>query len=264
MRLSTRILIVLLAIVVSISAQAADKTATRYKWKDAQGAMHFTDTLPAEALQFGYDVVNSQGMVIRHVDRALSPEERKTAAATAVAEQQAKQHDAEVARADKQMLIAYATEQDLAAVQKSKLDAIDQTIQNVRYSQNDQEKGLTEQLAHAETFERDGKPVPALVKQQIETLRRNIASQKSLHHAQIAGTHRDRSEIGRRNGSLPRTANQAGRRSRRQIVDPASGSERQLQPRIEREQLHAEYVLDTSQCSACVRIETQHEHRGCV
>ena len=50
----------------------------------------------------------------------------------------------------------------------------------MRASQIDQEKSLSEQTAHAATFERDGKPVPVAVKQQIETLRKSIADQTAF------------------------------------------------------------------------------------
>ncbi len=65
-------------------------------------------------------------------------------------------------------------------MQKSKLDAIDETIKNVQLSQSDQEKSLSEQLAHAASLERNGKPVPAVVQQQIEVLRKNIETQKAF------------------------------------------------------------------------------------
>jgi len=58
----------------------------------------------------------------------------------------------------------------------------------------DQEKGLSDQLAHAASFERDGKSVPASVRQQIETLRKTIAEQ----HAFITRREAERAELIRR------------------------------------------------------------------
>ena len=162
------------------AATNSSATANRYKWKDAQGSLHFSDTLPPEALQVGYDVVNPQGVVVRHVDRPRTAEERKADALATAAQAETKQRIAAAAAADHQLLATYPTENDLAAVHQDRLDAIDKALSNIRVSLADQEKGLDEQLAHAATFERDGKVVPASVRQQIETLRKTIANQNAF------------------------------------------------------------------------------------
>ncbi|TLY49849.1 MAG: DUF4124 domain-containing protein [Gammaproteobacteria bacterium] len=178
MHAPTRSLIVLATLAFSLTANA--QGITRYKWKDAQGAVQFTDTLPPEALQSGYDVVDSQGMVVKHVDRARTAEEHKADADAAAVAAAAKQRADDQARTDQQLLLAYSTESELVTAQQGHLAAIDQSIKTVRASQIDQEKSLSEQTAHAATFERDGKPVPVAVKQQIETLRKSIADQTAF------------------------------------------------------------------------------------
>ncbi len=82
----------------------------RYKWKDAQGGLHYTDTLPAEALQNGYDVVDAHGYVVRHVERARTEEERKADAATAATRAAERRHEQEQVQADQQLLNAYPRE----------------------------------------------------------------------------------------------------------------------------------------------------------
>jgi hypothetical protein len=153
---------------------------TRYKWKDAQGSVHFADTLPAEALQSGYDIVDAQGLVLRHVDRPRTADELKADALAIATATEAKQRAAAAAAADRQLLATYPTEGDLAAVHQDRLDAIDKALSNIRVSLADQEKGLDDQLSHAATFERDGKPVPNTVRQQIEALRKTIADQNAF------------------------------------------------------------------------------------
>jgi hypothetical protein len=177
----TRSLVLLATLAFSLAATAQDtKGVTRYKWKDAQGAVQFTDTLPPEALQSGYDIVDGQGMLVKHVDRARTAAERKADADAAATAAAAKQHTEEQVRADQQLLLAYTNESELVTAQQGHLAAIDQSINTVRASQIDQEKSLAEQTAHAATFERDGKSVPFQVKQQIETLRKSIAEQASF------------------------------------------------------------------------------------
>jgi Domain of unknown function (DUF4124) len=186
MSVKNPILIGIALAALSLHALAADDASRkRYRWKDPQGLVHYTDTLPAEALQVGYDVVDAQGLVIHHVDRARTAEEKKADAATAAAELETKQKAIDQSNADQQLLVAYGTEEDLATSQKAKLVALDQTVQNVRMSQTDQEKSLADELAHAASLERNNKPVPAPVTQQIEILRKNIEDQKAfIEHKQ--------------------------------------------------------------------------------
>lgn len=180
MRLTHTFAFALTIAMFSSSAAAESDSHLRYKWRDAHGVQHYTDTLPAEALTAGYDVVDKNGYVIKHVERALTDEERKAGVAAAAEQAATEQHTREQTKADQQLLGAYATEEDLAVVQKAKLEAIDQAIQSVHLSQSDQEKSLAEQLTHAASLDRNGKPVPPAVHQQIETLRKNIEAQKAF------------------------------------------------------------------------------------
>ena len=48
--------------------QASTASSVQYRWRDAQGLAHYSDSLSSDAIANGYDVVNSQGLVMRHVD----------------------------------------------------------------------------------------------------------------------------------------------------------------------------------------------------
>src|SRR5690349_12967013 len=113
----------------SAIALAADSGAhNHYKWRDAQGNLHFDDALPVEALQFGYDVVNASGIVVKHVDRAKTAEEAK-AEEEANARKAAEKHAAdEQAKADQQTLAAYPTESELVNSQQAQISMLDQNI----------------------------------------------------------------------------------------------------------------------------------------
>ena len=74
--IASSLLILTLAFSIGASAATNDKR-NRYKWTDAQGNLHYDDALPTDALQFGYDVVNNQGIIVKHVDRAKTTDELK-------------------------------------------------------------------------------------------------------------------------------------------------------------------------------------------
>lgn len=154
----------------------AAKGHTQFRWTDSGGVPHYSDTLTMDALQFGYDVLSDKGLVVKHVDRQRTPEElfaeEKAAADERAARQQA---EAQVQR-DRRLLAAYPTEKEFVAARQAQLDSIDQNTRAANNSLAVQEKGLSDALAHASTFERSNKPVPADVQKQIESLRKSAES----------------------------------------------------------------------------------------
>jgi len=163
-----------LATVLTAHAQS---TGIRYHWHDGNGLSHYSDSLSAEAMKYGYDLVNDQGMVIRHVERQLSPAER-VAAAKVAAEQAAQRRVQEAShRADMQLLNAYGDEASLEAAQQQQLDTIDQQISTTRLSLRSQEKALADLLARAAELERAKQPVPRHLTDAIAQQRNVVAGQ---------------------------------------------------------------------------------------
>lgn len=172
---------------VGMAAHAANPDGRlRYKWRDEAGNLHYADSVPPEATRLGYEVVNQQGVVVRRVDRAKTEAEIAAAKAAAdkLAEEKRKADD--TARNDAQMLAAYPTEDDLRKSLQAQIDLINQNIQATEVGIASQEKSLAERLVHAAEQERNGKPVPATVQNQINTLRTGLADQKAFLDRRIA------------------------------------------------------------------------------
>lgn len=161
------------------SALAANKSHERYRWKDAQGVVHFDDVLSDAAIHAGYDVVGGSGMLIRRVAPPMTTEELKADEKAKAQKKAAEKAAAEQARDDAQMLAAYPTEQELSDAHDAQLAMIDQYIQSTQVSLQSQEGSLTDMLSHAADLERVGKPIPAALSRQIESLRTNIEKQKA-------------------------------------------------------------------------------------
>lgn len=176
---SSRLFVCALAL-AGMTAAAAEKTGrNQYKWRDAGGALHYSDALPAEAAQFGYEVVNAQGVVIRRVERARTAEE-KAAAKAELAKAQALREEADArARTDAQLLSAYPAESDLKRAQQQKLDLLDQQVNAARISLRSQEQALTDQLAHAAEMERNGKTLPDAQARQLAQTQKQVDSQRA-------------------------------------------------------------------------------------
>ena len=172
---------------VAVHAQAPTTgSGIRYKWHDGQGKLHFSDSLNAEAMKYGFDAVNDQGMVIQHVSRQLTPDERAAAnklAAEQAAKQQAEQkrHDAEA-----QMLDAYPDENSYKISQQQALDTLDQQIHTTQLNLKTQEKALTDLLGRAAEIERTQKTVPKFINDSIANQRAVVTGQQNTSQHQQA------------------------------------------------------------------------------
>lgn len=172
------------ALVLMLAVGSACFAATashhkQYRWKDASGNLHYSDTLTADAMQAGYDVIDDKGIVLKHIDRARTEEERVAAAAAAEAEAAAKREAERQAEADRRLLAAFPDEKDLVRARQGQIDSVEQSIVAATNSLNSQEQALSDNLAHAAALERSNKKVPDDLKKQIETLRK---SAESLRH----------------------------------------------------------------------------------
>ena len=162
------------ALGASLVASAQDTSSSvRYKWYDSQGLMHYSDSLTADAMKYGYDLVNDRGMVVRHVARQLNAEERAAAAKLAEAQAARQRAAQEVATAEAQMLNAYPDEESYRISLQQTLDTVDQQIHTTRINLRSQEKALTDLLARAAEIENTKKPVPKF-------LTDGIASQRNV------------------------------------------------------------------------------------
>lgn len=175
----TAFVIALLALTASLHAQAQNNGSHfRYRWKDATGLPHYSDSLTSDAIKYGYDLVNDRGIVIQHVDREMTPEERaaaqKAADAKAASDRVAQQH----ARDDVQMLNAYPDEASYKKSQQENLDNLDQQIGTTRTNLRSQEKALTDLLTRAGDLERNKQPVPKSLNDSIAKQRDVVAHQR--------------------------------------------------------------------------------------
>jgi uncharacterized protein (DUF488 family) len=141
--------------------------------------MHFSDSLTSNAIKNGYDVLNSSGLVVQHVQRQLTPEERKAAdarqaklaAQKAAAERQHSQ--------DMQMLNAYPNERVFRDAQQAEVDQLTQSLSTTKINLHAQEQNLAELLAHVSELKHAGKPVPDYLEKRIDTQRAAVNQQRA-------------------------------------------------------------------------------------
>lgn len=167
-------------------SNTSNNNGFRYKWKDTSGHSYFSDSLTPDAMMAGYDVVNSQGVTVRHVDRQMTADER--AAAKKVADQQAAALQAEQQRQrdDTQMLNAYPTEASFMSAKNAELENFEQASRTTRLNLQGQEKALADLLTRAGDLERAKQPVPGYLTQRISEQRNTVASLRATLQRQQA------------------------------------------------------------------------------
>jgi len=167
-------------LLLNAAAYAQSTGNVRYRWHDGTGLSHFSDSLTADAMKNGYDIVNDRGMVVHHVPRQLNAEERAAANKAAAAEAAKQRAAQQIADAENQMMEAYPDEDSYRISQQQTLDTIDQKIHTTQITLRSQEKALTDLLGRAADIEQGKNPVPKFLTDSIATQRDVVASQRSL------------------------------------------------------------------------------------
>ncbi len=159
---SIRLIVCLAVMACSVTASAADgDRRNRFKWRDSSGVLHYSDSLPAEAAKNGYEVVNSQGIVVRRVERAKTADELAVAKVEQARQASEREEAKTRARRDAQLLSAYPNEASMQRAHRQRLETLDQQVEAARIGLRSQEQALADQLAHAAEIERAGKTLPA-------------------------------------------------------------------------------------------------------
>lgn len=174
LRRVSSILVLTFAMAAGLVAHAE---TVRYKWRDAEGNLHYSDSLPSNAGVLGYDVVNGQGILVKRVAPAMSPEQKQVAKEQARLEAQRRNELEQQRREDQQLLVANPTEADLLNTQKGQLETYDMQIRSVNTVLESLERSLTDLLGRAAELESADTAVPQKLRDQIADVRSRIDSQ---------------------------------------------------------------------------------------
>src|SRR5690606_7884572 len=64
-----------LSVALALALSGAAEAQKLYRWVDKDGKVHYSDHVPPEAVDQARDELNDQGLKVRSVERALTPEE---------------------------------------------------------------------------------------------------------------------------------------------------------------------------------------------
>lgn len=174
-----RLTALLAALALALSSGSLFAQAGKmYKWTDKDGNVHFSDQIPPEAVEYGREKFNDQGIAVEKVDRAATAEELAAQReAERIAAEEARRAE-EQAKADATLIASYASEDDLVRAFDQRMDLLSQTIEARRIEIAAREQSLAKLVAQAADLERGGRPVSDALKQMIASEQNEIARQR--------------------------------------------------------------------------------------
>ncbi len=191
MRINQRIVTLLTigALCFSVTPASADT----YRWKDKEGNTHYGAAVPAEYAEQPYDVLNSQGVVIEHVEDTSIPLE-------VLAEQQIQgrkpliSEEERLRQSDRLLVVQYRSEDDITNALELQLAQLGYDSRLIKQSYDSANTAIRDQIAQAADQQRANLPISEEQQKGIDGLyaRRSRDERKLVSLARRELTIRDR------------------------------------------------------------------------
>jgi hypothetical protein len=152
--------------------------AALYKWVDEKGVVHYSDTLPPEAVDKARVELNRQGIEVKKTDKALTPEQRRAIEQDAQRQKQLAREKEEAARRDRALLSSYSSEAEIDLARKRSLQTIDNVVQSTLAYSDQLTKRKVEIEAKKEELK--GKPIIAVLDRELESIDSELVRQAEL------------------------------------------------------------------------------------
>lgn len=165
-----------LATTLLLLSSAAD--AKIVCWTNSEGIRECGNTVPPEYAQKERRTINERGMTTDVQERAKTAEEIAAEKARLAEEERIKREEEERQRKqdsyDRVLLSTYLTEEDIIRSRDRQSASFDATIEVTRITIDKLDEKLTEEKKKAANYERNGKPLPERLQQDIASLQEQI------------------------------------------------------------------------------------------
>jgi len=150
---------------------AAPLAADTYRWKDKNGEIHYGESVPPEYADQPYDVINSQGIVIEHVDdptaAVAGPEEekpKKKERAPLISEEERR------VQSDRLLVIRYDSEEEIQKQLELELAQVGYDVKVINQSLDSTTEAIRNQISQAADKQRAGQKITAEQQHEIDQL----------------------------------------------------------------------------------------------
>lgn len=142
--------------------------ATTFRWVDEKGVVHYTDKMPADAVNRGHVELNTQGMRVRKTDPALTAEQIRAREEDVERQKQATRDRQESDRRDRALMSSYSREEDIDLARSRALTTIDSQMQSARVYAAALTKRQSELVASKQAL--GSKPVPEVTERELANI----------------------------------------------------------------------------------------------
>lgn len=160
---------------LSVTPLAADT----YRWKDKNGEIHYGEAVPPEYADQPYDVINSQGIVIEHVE---DPTERVVATEEKKAEKKEREplisEEERRIQSDRLLVIRYSSEDDIQKQLELELAQVGYDRKVISQSVDSTSAAIRSQVSQAADKQRAGQDITAEQRTEIDQLYARLAQDK--------------------------------------------------------------------------------------
>ncbi|TMH07672.1 MAG: DUF4124 domain-containing protein [Betaproteobacteria bacterium] len=169
--------LMLLAVAAALSAMPA-RGAGLYKWTDDQGVVHYSDQMPADAMNKGSVVFDKKGRPVKKIDPALTPAQQKAKEAEEERQRAIARAQEIKTRRDTALLHSYTSEEEIEFARRRALSAIESQLKSAEEYTADlsrrQQELQKQKLAFA------GKTVPNALETELAGIDAELARQATL------------------------------------------------------------------------------------
>ena len=167
-----------------LSLTATPVSADTYRWKDKDGKVHYGVTIPAEYAEQPYDILNSAGIVIEHVEDTSIPldviEEKKVLGRQPLISQEERR-----IQSDKLLVIQYESEEDILNALELEIAQLGYDSRLIDQSYESTSTSIRNQIRQAADKQRAGLEVSAGQQKEIAGLYSRRAKDEKRRSAML-------------------------------------------------------------------------------
>ena len=166
--------LVRLLLIVGLCLAVASVSAQSYRWKDKDGKTHYGASLPPEYADQPYDILNSAGLVIQHVENAPKPAEEIVEKVTKEREPLISDEERQ-RQSDRLLIVRYQSEEDIKQALALEIVQLGYDSKIVQQSFESADAAIRDQIRLAAEQQRAGGPIGEEQQDRIDKLYRRLA-----------------------------------------------------------------------------------------
>ena len=170
-----------ITLLCALNVHAATGT---YRWVDEQGRVHYGDHIPPESVDHAYSVMNPQGITVKSVDKAKTPEQIAEERQAQLQREEKQRQENERRLYDRILLDTYSTVDDLIDTRDRHIATLEGLINVAQHKLSNLNAELDKLTKTAANLERAGKPVSAELRKDIDNLRGQVERENSFIRGQ--------------------------------------------------------------------------------